>query len=58
MSTADGELDTKIEAALCDVISDHERWAFNSVQSSPADDQFIADLVAAVRLLISTANCE
>ena len=31
-----------------DVITDHERWAFGSVGSSPHDDQFRHDLAAAI----------
>jgi hypothetical protein len=44
--------DAEIEDALHAVITEHERWTFDSVRSSPHDDEFIADLVAAVRRLL------
>jgi hypothetical protein len=41
---------TELPEAVHDVISKHERWTFNSIASSPHDDEFIADLVTVLSL--------
>ena len=56
MTETDREEDTMTETlpdTVREVITEHERWTFASMSSSPHDDQFKHDLAAAIEGLIA-----